>query len=167
VSPGVVIITSPLNMYVFSSEFAGVTVQYADQISKGKIPSIESAVVSMARRVNEDALSECTKQYRKAMETFQLPSEDDKTLDLHHQQCEKTVRTLFFKLAMIVEDENQATTQFTVTELRCFYVLFNSDSVYYKSSKIFDLLLYLNIYIVPLRDSDVLSNPSHSVVTVK
>lgn len=94
-------------------KFAGVTVQYADQISKGKIPSIESAVVSMARRVNEDALSECTKQYRKAMETFQLPSEDDKTLDLHHQQCEKTVRTLFFKLAMIVEDENQATTQFT------------------------------------------------------
>lgn len=94
-------------------KFAGVAVQYADQISKGQIPSIESAVVSMARHVNEDALSECTKQYRKAMETFQLPSEDDKSLDLHHQQCEKTVRTLFFKLAMIIEDENQALTQFT------------------------------------------------------
>lgn len=93
--------------------------QYVEQISKGSIPSIENAVVSMANRANEEALQECAKQYREAMATFKLPWENESLLELHHRQTEKAVRILFFKLAMIVADESEAASKFTVSTCQC------------------------------------------------
>ena len=81
--------------------------QYVREITSGRVPSIESAVTSMAIQVNEEALQECVKQYRSDMEDLTLPTDTELTLQQHHTKCECMIHKLFDKLAMIVDEEQK------------------------------------------------------------
>ena len=86
---------------------------YVEEINSGKTPSIEGALVATARRVNDDVLCACVKEYRKSMDSLPLPV-DEKELEGRHEKFESTTRSSFLKSAMIVGDETQVKKMFTV-----------------------------------------------------
>lgn len=72
----------------FLAVFAGMAAAYVDSIQRGGIPSVETAIETLARKENTAAIQSALNVYVSQMEQeLRLPTQDEKTLDEVHFQC--------------------------------------------------------------------------------
>ena len=88
------------------SVFATLVTTYTEAIRNGAIPCVENALKSLALIENTRAVEEAFLFYQHEMETLQLPTKDDKTLNDHHFSCLQNAIKLFLSKA-IMDENNQ------------------------------------------------------------
>jgi len=87
---------------------------YTAKIASGDIPSIESAVVSIAKIVNTSAREDCIKQYVSSMSGLMLPTNDQQTLTTRHEQCAAEVEKMFKEKIMVIDTDEDLGKQLAV-----------------------------------------------------
>ena len=102
---------------MFSSlVLAALATAYVETIASGKVPCIESAVLSMAAIENSRAVEEGLEAYRQIMEqTVVMPTPDDKTLtDAHIGALKEAVKLFLEKAVFDSNHEYQETMNVSV-----------------------------------------------------